>query len=113
MSTGMLPDRVKGGLRPSQSIQWQREDGTAENLTGATLTGTITNRATDTTRAIAGTLTVTDGAAGEFRWDYAAGDVDTAGEYDVQFNAAFSPGPSPARTFVARWKVERYRTVTA
>ena len=51
MPAGMLPDRVKGGLRPSQSIQWQREDGTAENLTGATLTGTITNRATATTRA--------------------------------------------------------------
>ena len=109
MSTGMLPDRVKGGLRPSQSIQWQREDGTAENLTGATLTGTITNRATAATRAIAGTLTVTDGAAGQFRWDYAAGDVDAAGEYDVQFGAAFAADETPARTFVARWTVHDYR----
>lgn len=107
-----LATAVAGGLRPSQIVTWERSDGAPEPLTGATLTGTITNRATDTTRAIAGTLTVTDGAAGEFRWDYAAGDVDTAGEYDVQFNAAFSPGPSPARTFVARWKVERYRAAT-
>jgi hypothetical protein len=85
-----------------------------EPLTGATLTGTITNRATDVTRNITGTLTPTDNAAaGEFRWDFAAGDVSDAGEFDVQFSAAFTPGPSPARTFFARWKVERYRTATA
>ena len=112
MATAALPPRVQGALRPAQLIRWERDDGTADPLTGATLTGTITNRSTDTTRAIAGTLTVTDGASGEFRWDYAAGDVDTAGEYDVQFSAAFLAGASPARTFVARWKVERYRTAT-
>jgi len=109
-----LAAAVMGGLRPSQIVTWTRDDGTPEPLTGATLTGTITDRATDTTRAIAGTLTPTDNAAaGEFRWDYAAGDVAEAGEFDVQFSAAFTPGPSPARTFVARWKVERYRTATA
>lgn len=108
-----LAAAVAGGLRPAQIITWTREDGNAETLTGATITGTITNRSTDTTRAIAGTLTVTDGAAGQFRWDYAAGDVDTAGEYDVQFSAAFGSGATPARTFVARWTVERYRTVAA
>lgn len=113
MATAALPPRVQGALRPAQLIRWERDDGTAEPLTGATLTGTITNRSTDTTRAIAGTLTVTDGASGEFRWDYAAGDVDTAGEYDVQFSAAFGSGATPARTFVSRWTVERYRTVAA
>jgi len=113
MTTPVLPPRVQGAQRPSQLIIWERDDGTVEPLTGATLTGTITNRSTDTTRAIAGTLTVTDGASGEFRWDFAAGDVSDAGEFDVQFSAAFTPGPSPARTFFARWKVERYRTATA
>ena len=105
-----LASAVQGGLRPAQIVTWTRDDDTPEPLTGATLTGTITDRATDTTRAIAGTLTVTDGAAGEFRWDYVAGDVDTAGEYDVQFSAAFGSGQTPARTFVARWKVAEYRT---
>ena len=114
MTTPVLPPRVQGAQRPSQLIIWERDDGTVEPLTGATMTGTITNRATDVTRNIAGTLTPTDNAAaGEFRWDFAAGDVSDAGEFIVQFDAAFSPGPSPARTFDARWKVERYRTATA
>lgn len=114
MATATLAAAVQGALRPSRTIIWERDDGTPEPLTGATLTGTITNRATEATRAIAGTLAPTDNsAAGEFLWTYAAGDVSEAGEFDVQFSAAFSPGPSPARTFVARWKVERYRTVTA
>ena len=114
MTTRILDPTVQGALRPSRTIVWERDDGTPEPLTGATLTGTITNRGTDVTRAIAGTLTPTDNAAaGEFLWDFAAGDVSEAGEFDVQFSAAFSPGPSPARTFVARWKVERYRTASA
>ena len=114
MTTPVLPPRVQGAQRPSQLIIWERDDGTVEPLTGATMTGTITNRATDVTRNITGTLTPTDNAAaGEFRWDFAAGDVSEAGDFIVQFDAAFSPGPSPARTFDARWKVERYRTATA
>ena len=108
-----LATAVEGGLRPSQIVTWTRDDGDPESLIDATITGTITDRATGTTRAIAGTLTVTDGTAGQFRWDYAAGDVDMAGEYDVQFSAAFGSGQTPARTFVARWTVRDYRTVTA
>lgn len=102
----MLPNRVKGGVRPAQAVIWRREDNSLEDLTGATLTGWIRNRATGETRAIAGTLTVTDGPAGAFRWDFAAGDVADAGRYDVQFNAAFGAGQTPARTFVAQWTVE-------
>jgi len=30
-----LPDRVRGGIRPSQSVTWKRESGEAEDLTGA------------------------------------------------------------------------------
>jgi hypothetical protein len=101
----MLPNRVEGGVRPAQALTWKREDGSAEDLTGATLTGSIRNRATGETRAITGPLTVTDGAAGVFRWDYAAEDVAEAGRFDVQFVAAFTAGLSPARTFVAQWEV--------
>ncbi len=101
-----LATAVKGGLRPSQVITWTREDGTAEPLTDATLSGWIRSRTTGETRAIAGTLTVTDGAAGQFRWDYVAADVQSAGAYDVQFNAAFPTGQTPARTFVQQWTVK-------
>ena len=101
----MLPNRVEGGVRPAQALTWKREDGSAEDLTGATLTGSIRNRATGETRAIAGTLTVTDGPAGAFRWDFAAADVAEAGEFDVQFTAAYTAGATPARTFVERWRV--------
>lgn len=103
---------VQGALRPSQIITWTRSDDTAEVLTGATITGTIKNDA-GTVRAIAGTLTVTDGATGTFRWDYAAGDVATAGIYTVQFTAAFGSSPTPARTLKAQWLVYETQTVTA
>ena len=103
---------VQGALRPSQIITWTRSDDTAEVLTGATITGTIRNDA-NVVRAIAGTLTVTDGATGTFRWDYAAGDVATAGIYTVQFSAAFGSSPTPARTLKAQWLVHETQTVTA
>lgn len=100
-----LPTRVQGGVRPSLSITWTRDDGTAEDLTGATLSGSIRERATQTTRPVAGALVVTDGSAGVFRWDLAAGDVAAAGQFDVQFTAAFAAGQTPARSFVERWMV--------
>ena len=101
-----LAAAVKGARRPSQSIVWQRENGGgAEDLTAATLTGIIRDRATNTARAIAGVLAVTDGPAGAFRWDYAAADVAEAGAFDVQFTAAFASGATPARSFVTRWDV--------
>jgi hypothetical protein len=108
-----LAAAVKGGLRPSQTITWAPEDGSDIDLTAATMTGTITNRVTGVTRAIAGVVTVTSGTAGQFRWDYAAGDVSEKGEFDVQFDAAFGTAPTPARSYIARWTVHDYRTVTA
>ena len=102
-----LASAVEGSLRPSQSITWTREGvNTPEPLTGATLTGKIRNCDTGTTRDIAGTLTVTDGANGVFTWDYAAADVAEAGLFDVQFTAAFGTSPTPARTVVGRWEVD-------
>lgn len=99
-----LADAVAGALRPSQVITWTRDDGTAENLTGATITGSLTPIDTGVARAIAGTLTLTTPADGVFTWAYAAADV-VEGVYDVQFNASFASSPTPARTYKARWKV--------
>lgn len=100
-----LAAAVAGATRPSQLITWTRADGAPEILTDATLTGWLRSRETGVTRAIAGTLALVDGAAGVFRWDYAAGDVATAGTFDVQFVAAFEAGQTPAKTFVAQWTV--------
>lgn len=94
-----LPRRVVGGLRPSLAITWEREDGDPEDLTGATMTGTILHELTGSSRAIAGTLTVTDGAAGEFVWAFAAADLATPGTFVVQFIAAFAAPPTPAKSF--------------
>jgi hypothetical protein len=101
-----LADAVAGGLRPSQTITWTRADGTAENLSGATITARIRSREDGTARAAQGTFTVTDAANGVFRWDYHVNDL-VAGKYTVQFNAAFGSSPTPARTIEANWTVHR------
>ena len=102
-----LAHAVAGATRPSQVITWTRDDGTAEDLTGATITGKIRSLADGTTRDIAGTLSVTDAAAGEFTWAYAAADVATPGRFQVQFTAAFGTGATPARTDATNWEVKR------
>lgn len=101
-----LANAVKGGLRPAQYITWTRDDGTPENLTGATLTGWLRSIATGDVRAITGTLAVVTAASGIFSWTYSAADVADAGKFDVQFNAAFGSAPTPARTIAAHWVVE-------
>lgn len=101
-----LATAVKGGRRPSQTITWRREGGGVEPLTGATITGWLRGHNSRATRPIAGALVVVDGARGQFRWDYAAGDVAEAGTFDVQFTASFEGGASPAKTFVGEWAVE-------
>ena len=100
-----LADAVKGGLRPPQTIIYYRKDGTREDLTGATLASTLTNVETGIEQNIAGQLEIKDPASGTFQWEYGAGDVAEAGTFDVRSTATFETGPTPAKTFPARWKV--------
>ena len=75
-----LASAIEGATRPAQSITWYRGDGvTPEDLAGATITGRLRYAVDGTSRDIAGTLTVTDGAAGEFTWAYDADDVAQPG----------------------------------
>jgi hypothetical protein len=105
-----LPNAIQGSLRPSLLITWY-ETGTTSpvDLTGATLSGFI--QSGSTTVPIAGTLTVTDTVIEEkhpeFRWDLAAADVAEAGKVLVQFVATYASSPTPAKTFVMGWLVER------
>lgn len=101
----MLASAIAGAKRPSQIITWTDEDAVAVDLTGATITARIRNRTTGVVAASDGAFTVTDGAAGQFRWDYSTTDVATAGIYDVQFNAAFGTAPTPARNFTTHWSI--------
>lgn len=101
-----LAKAVAGAKRPSQVVTWQREDGTNEDLTGATITAKIRRQGQGASTDLTGTFTVTDGAGGVFRWDYSDADVATAGQHVVQFTATFGSSPTPAKTFVAEWIVE-------
>lgn len=106
-----LAAAVQGAKRPSQVITWTDADGTPVNLTGATITGVIRNKSTGAARVIDGTLTVTTAASGIFTWAYGTADVATAGQFEVQFNAAFGAAPTPARSITASWMVHEAITV--
>lgn len=96
---------IEGAINTGQLITWTQEDGTAQDLTGATLSGTIEDVDGSTT-AIAGTLTATDETNGIFSWEYAAGDVDTVGRFMVQFKADYGGG-SYDLSYAEVWIVER------
>lgn len=101
-----LAAAVQGARRPSQTITWSDENGTAFDLTGATITTRIRNKSTQTTVDSDGTFTLTSAAAGQFRWDYSTADVETAGLFEVQFTATFGATPTPAKTIAELWEVK-------
>lgn len=98
-----LAKAVQGGRQTPQQITWSRSDGTAVNLTGATLSGVIQPLNGDS-RAITGTLTLTTAASGIFTWAYSAADVADAGYHLVQFTATF--GSLEEISFTELWIVE-------
>lgn len=107
----MLAKAIVGARHTAQSITWQDQDGNAHSLSGATLSGTIQNKA-GVTRAIDGTLApdvdqVTN--VGVFTWSYGAADVATAGEFLVQFKASYTQYDL---TFTSYFKVEAALPVT-
>jgi hypothetical protein len=100
-----LPNAVQGGKRPSPLITWSDDDGDAIDLSGATITARLMDANTGMVRDADGTFTITDAAGGVFRWDLGTTDVGTAGTFQVQFIATFGSNPTPAKTFLARWRV--------
>jgi hypothetical protein len=100
-----LANVVQGATHTPQRITWSDSDGTAVNLTGATITASRRNIATGTTTAVTGTLALVTAESGIFDWTYSAADVATAGEYYVQFTATYGDS-SIERTLQTAWVVE-------
>ena len=103
MAKAVIPAAIQGARLPGRQLTWSRSDGTAEDLTGATITARMQNKATGVASDVTGTLTVIDAANGVFTWALSAADVATVGDFDLQFTASY--GSLAARTYKADWSV--------
>ena len=100
-----LASAVEGATHTPQRITWLDTDNTAVNLTGATITGKMQSVAGGASVAIAGDLSLVTAASGIFDWTYDAADVDTPGDYVVQFTATYGD-TTVEKTLQALWTVE-------
>ncbi|MDQ2995460.1 MAG: hypothetical protein M3R61_00170 [Chloroflexota bacterium] len=98
-----LQSAFQGATHTGQQITWTRDDGTPQDLTGATLSGTITNVLTGVSTAIGGTLTATTPLSGILTWAYSAADVAASGQYRVQLLASY--GSAIDATYLADWLI--------
>jgi hypothetical protein len=99
-----LATAIQNARHTPQQITWRRGDGSAQDLTGATLSGRIKSLATGIARAIDGTLSIVTAASGIFSWTYGTLDVGTAGVFLVQFTATYA-GPTTDGTLSDEWTV--------
>jgi plastocyanin len=100
-----LQAAIEGATHTGQTVTWQGMDGTAHDLTGATLSGTIRDE-DGTERAIDGTLTIISPTQGTFTWAYGTNDIAEAGHFEVQFRATYPDGKYDL-SFIEPWRVEK------
>jgi hypothetical protein len=98
-----LPSIVQNSRHTGLSLTWLAGSA-AKDLTGATLTGTITD-ASGNTRAITGTLNIVNPTAGTFTWAFSTIDVATVGNFTVQFTATYSSDSLPDTSYELPWAV--------
>ena len=98
-----LAKAVQGARHTPQVITWLDDEGDPVTLSGATLTARLHREATGDASDVDGTLTITNGAAGEFEWAYGEDDVAVPGVFYVQFKASF--GGVLDITYPERWEV--------
>lgn len=101
-----LAPMIQGALTPAQVITWTSEDGTALNLTGATITGRMRSLLSRSSRAITGTLAIVTAASGIFSWTPSAADVADADFFEVTFTATYSVSQI-VKTFIVHMEVRR------
>lgn len=80
----------KNDTDPSLTVTIER-DGTAVNLTGATVTLSVRAKGSDTNKFTVN-ATITDAANGVCRFDWLAAHWDTVGKYDGELQVTYSDG---------------------
>jgi len=102
-----LATAIRGARHRGQKITWTSSDSIPGviDLTGATLTGKKRNLLSDEVTTIEGTLEKLT-APNEMQWIYAAEDVASEGDFEVQFIASYNDG-TEERSFIENWKVEK------
>jgi hypothetical protein len=73
--------------------QFLHKDGTAHDLSGATITMKMLLMGSTTTKTGAGTWTIDDATNGEAHYTYAAVDVDTPGNWELYIKITNASGP--------------------
>jgi hypothetical protein len=100
-----ISDALVGARHTAQVITWEDDQGTAKNLTGATITARIEPLAGGSARAGDGVFAlVGGGSTGQFTWTYGQADVGTVGRFNVQFKATFA-GDSFDLSRKIEWRV--------
>jgi hypothetical protein len=87
---------VQDQLGPVLEATLTKGDGTAQNLTGATVTFYMEKRSTGTIKVNGGAVTLVDATNGKVRYSWAGTDTDTPGIYRAQWHVA-GLSPTPVR----------------
>jgi hypothetical protein len=96
-TTVTLTDAVQGARHEPITVEWGIDLSDV-----VTITGTKRELGSPVVTALDGTFEVTDEDTGVFEWSLGAGDVGTAGLFEVQFTATFT---DDAITIASPWTV--------
>jgi hypothetical protein len=91
---GISPWQV-AQLLPLWTPTLTKDDGTALNLTGATLTSVLHNVETGQDTAMIGAWVITNAALGQAQYTWASADVAIAGNYVIVVTATYAGGALP------------------
>lgn len=80
----------QGDRLPSLAVTAVQSDGTAYDLTGATVVFNMRDAETGTVKVSRSAAVLVSGAAGTLRYDWASADLDTVGLYEGEFEATIS-----------------------
>lgn len=80
----------QGDRLPSLSVTAVQSDGTAYDLSGATVVFNMRTADTNTVKVNRASATLVSGPNGQVRYDWQSTDLDTVGEYLGEFEATIS-----------------------